>query len=84
MSRNIVVSATVSNQVADLILEESQHTNSVELSQAAIATLLAASRQTVNESLSRLRELGGVETGYPRIELGDRAIVAEVAVERLA
>lgn len=75
---------TVLAQVADLLLEESRHTDAVELSQAAIATLLAASRQTVNESIARLKELGAVETGYRHIGIIDRARVAEVAAERLS
>lgn len=75
---------TVLAQVADLILEETIDTDTVELSQAAIATLLAASRQTVNESIARLKQLGAVETGYRRIDVIDRTVVAEVAAEHLA
>ncbi len=75
---------TVLAQVADLLLEESQDTGTVGLSQAAIATLLGASRQTVNESLARMKELGAVETGYRRIEVVDRAAVGAVAAERLS
>lgn len=75
---------TVLAQVADLILEESRHTETVELSQAAIATLLAVSRQTVNESIARLKELGAVETGYRTINVVDRATVSKIAAERLS
>lgn len=74
---------TVLAQVADLLHEESRAGGEVRLSQAAIAALLGASRQTVNESLARLRELGAVETGYRRIAIVDRAVLAEVAAERL-
>jgi len=74
---------TVLAQVADLILEESRHTDTVQLSQAAIATLLAVSRQTVNESVARLKELGAVETGYRSIQVVDRLAVSEVAAERI-
>ncbi len=73
---------TVLAQVADLILEESKGNSLVFLSQSAIATLLGASRQTVNESLARLKELGAVETGYRRIEVLDREVVAAVAGEQ--
>ncbi len=73
---------TVLAQVADLLAEEGRARSSVELSQASIATLLGASRQTVNESLARLKQLGAVETGYRRIEILDRAILSEVAAER--
>ncbi len=74
---------TVLAQVADLILEETTDADTVELSQAAIATLLAASRQTVNESIARLKQLGAVETGYRRIDVIDRATVAEFAAEHI-
>lgn len=74
---------TVLAQVADLIFEESRDRGTVELSQASIATLLAVSRQTVNESLARLKELGAVETGYRSINVTDRRAVSEVAAERL-
>jgi CRP/FNR family transcriptional regulator, cAMP and macrophage regulator len=73
---------TVLAQVADLLAEESRINGTVALSQAAMATLLGASRQTVNESLARLKQLGAVETGYRRIEILDRAMLAEVAAER--
>lgn len=72
---------TVLAQVADLLHEESKSNPEVELSQAAIGTLLGASRQTVNESLATLREMGAVETGYRRITVLDRDVVARVAAE---
>jgi CRP/FNR family transcriptional regulator, cAMP and macrophage regulator len=74
---------TVLAQVADLLVEEGRTRSSVELSQASIATLLGASRQTVNESLARLKQLGAVDTGYRRIEILDRGLVSDVAAERL-
>jgi CRP-like cAMP-binding protein len=71
---------TVVAQVADLLIEEStENGQDVELSQAAIATLLGASRQTVNEAVGVLRELGGVETGYRRIQVVDVGILEQVA-----
>jgi CRP-like cAMP-binding protein len=71
---------TVLAQVADLLLEESTHNSgSIELSQAAIGTLLGASRQTVNESLGTLRELGAVETGYRNITVLDPDTLTRVA-----
>ncbi len=72
---------TVLAQVADLILEESRDGTPVLLSQSAIATLLGASRQTVNESIARLRDLGAVQSGYRRIEVLDRSLIASVAAE---
>lgn len=73
---------TVLAQVADLLLEESRHSDTVVLSQAAIGTLLGASRQTVNESMARLKDLGAIDTGYRRIEVLDHEVVAAVASER--
>jgi CRP-like cAMP-binding protein len=72
---------TVLGQVADLLVDESRHRDSVNLSQASIATLLGASRQTVNESLARLKELGAVDTGYRRITITDRPVLEQVAAE---
>lgn len=73
---------TVLAQVADVLLEESADSGRVELSQASIATLLATTRQSVNEALRTLRDLGAVETGYRRVEVVDRVVLAEVAAER--
>lgn len=71
---------TVLAQVADLLFEESTRNSSdIELSQAAIATLLGASRQTVNEALGSLREIGAVETGYRKIRVVDADALSEVA-----
>lgn len=71
---------TVLAQVADLLIEESTHNSgSIELSQAAIGILLGASRQTVNEALGTLRELGAIETGYRRITVVDADTLTRVA-----
>ncbi|MFP4074494.1 MAG: helix-turn-helix domain-containing protein, partial [Actinomycetota bacterium] len=51
----------------------------VELSQAAIATLLGSSRQTVNEAIGTLRDMGAVETGYRMIKVVDADKLSEVA-----
>lgn len=74
---------TVLAQVADLLVEESKNSPTVQLSQAAIATLLGASRQTVNEAIARLKELGAVGTGYRRIDILDESTIADVAAERV-
>ncbi|MFQ5967830.1 MAG: Crp/Fnr family transcriptional regulator [Acidimicrobiia bacterium] len=63
---------TVKAQVADLLTEESDSSGEVKLSQATIATLLGASRQSVNEALSELRSEGVVETGYRMVKVIDR------------
>ncbi len=74
---------TVLGQVADLLVDESRHRSEVELSQNSIATLLGASRQTVNESLGRLKELGAVDTGYRKITVVDRDLLSRVAAEQV-
>ncbi|MDH4118979.1 MAG: Crp/Fnr family transcriptional regulator [Acidimicrobiia bacterium] len=75
---------TVLAQVADLVLEEGRTSGTVQLSQASIATLLGVSRQTVNESIARLKELGAVETGYRSITVVEQPVLADVAAERLS
>lgn len=71
---------TVLSQVADLLVEESAKGNAeIELSQAAIATLLGSSRQTVNEAIGTLRDIGAIETGYRMITVVDPDRLAEVA-----
>ncbi len=71
---------TVVAQVADLLMEEStRNGREIELSQAAIATLLGACRQTVNEAVAQLRGIGAVKTGYRRITVVDSRILGEVA-----
>jgi CRP/FNR family transcriptional regulator, cAMP and macrophage regulator len=70
---------TVLAQVADLLLEETARTSEVPMSQETIATLLGSSRQTVNEAVGVLRDLGAVVTGYRRITVVDPDILAAVA-----
>ena len=55
---------TVEAQVADLLSAEIDEHGEVHLSQSAMATLLGASRQSVNEALSDLRSVDAIETGY--------------------
>jgi CRP-like cAMP-binding protein len=71
---------TVLAQVADLLVEESKKQNGhIDLSQSAIATLLGASRQTVNEAIGSLRSIGAVETGYRHIRVIDQEKLSDVA-----
>jgi CRP/FNR family transcriptional regulator len=70
---------TVKAQVADLLLEEADHSGEMRLSQATVATLLGASRQSVNEALSELRSEGAVETGYRVVRVVDRDRLTRVA-----
>lgn len=74
-----LMSRTVKEQVAELLLDEADARGEVHLSQSAIATLLGASRQTVNEALSELRREEAVETGYRHIRVKDRSKLGEVA-----
>lgn len=71
---------TVLAQVADLLFEESKKQNGeIELSQSAIATLLGASRQTVNQAIRTLRRMEAVETGYRRITVLDPEMLSQIA-----
>lgn len=71
---------TVLAQVADLLVEESAKGKpDIELSQAAIATLLGSSRQTVNEVIGALRDLGAIKTGYRMITVIDPEKLNNVA-----
>ena len=70
---------TVKEQVAELLLDEADQYGEVQLSQASLATLHGASRQSVNEALADLRAAGSVETGYRMIRVIDRPGVAMVA-----
>lgn len=70
---------TVKEQVAELLLDEADSYGEVLLSQASLATLLGASRQSVNEALSDFRDGALVETGYRMIRVLDRAGVAAVS-----
>lgn len=74
-----LMSRTVKEQVADLLLDETDGNGEVHLSQSAIATLLGASRQTVNEALAALRSDHAVETGYRHIRIKDRNKLSHVA-----
>jgi CRP/FNR family transcriptional regulator, cAMP and macrophage regulator len=70
---------SVLEQVAGLLLDEVDARGEIHLSQAAIAKLLGASRQSVNEALAELRMRGAVETGYRLIRLIDREAAAATA-----
>lgn len=70
---------TVKEQVAELLLDEADHFGEVHLSQASLATLLGASRQSVNEALSDMRTDGLVDTGYRVVTVLDPAGLAHVA-----
>lgn len=62
---------TVKAQVADLLFAEADDNMEVHLSQSAMATLLGASRQSVNEALSELRSIEAIETGYRFVRVLD-------------
>lgn len=76
-----LMSRTVKEQVAELLIDEADGRGEVHLSQSAIATLLGASRQTINEALSDLKRGGAVETGYRNIRVKDRELLGNVASE---
>ena len=68
-----LMNRTVLEQVSDLLLDEQDRFGEVRLSQATIAELLGASRQSVNEALGRLKQNGSIDTGYRRISVLDSA-----------
>ena len=70
---------SVKEQVAEMVLDDSDRYGELHLSQASLAGLLGASRQSVNEALSELRDAGAVETGYRVITLADREALATAA-----
>ena len=72
---------TVLAQVADLLGEEGKPSGEVRLSQESMATLLGVSRQTVNESIARLKELGAIETGYRLVDILDVEMLNAIANE---
>jgi CRP-like cAMP-binding protein len=72
---------TVIAQVADLLTEESRKHGDIELSQAAIATLLGVSRQSVNEALGAIRRTGAIATAYRKIEVVDADALVRIAAE---
>ena len=76
-----LMSRTVKEQVAELLADEADAKGDVHLSQSTIATLLGASRQTVNEALSTLRADGAVETGYRHIRVKDQSLLENVTTE---
>ena len=70
---------TVREQVAELLLDEADSYGEVHLSQSSLATLLGASRQSVNEALSDLRKRGFAETGYRMVRVKDQTGLATIA-----
>ena len=69
---------TIIEQVAGILLDEQDAFGEVSMSQAAIAELLGASRQSVNEGLAQLKADGAITTAYRRI-----SIIDEDALRRL-
>ncbi len=70
---------TVLAQVADLLVDEADERGEITLSQATMATLLGASRQSVNEALSEMKSRGWLETGYRHVRVLDAAALKSVA-----
>ena len=68
-------------QVAGLLVNEAGPRGEVALSQATMATLLGASRQSVNEAVNELKRRGMVETGYRLVRVLDEAALTRVAAE---
>lgn len=69
---------TVKEQIAELLIDEADRYGEVHLSQASLATLLGASRQSVNEALGELRAAGAAETGYRLVKVIDGDVLATI------
>ncbi len=69
---------TVKEQVAELLLEEADSFGEVHLSQSSLATLLGASRQSVNEALAELRRNEIADTGYRVVRVLDRNRLCQI------
>lgn len=76
-----LMNRTVVEQVAGILIDEQDAYGEVSLSQASLAELLGASRQSVNEALAQLRDAGGIETGYRRVTVVNQEVLALVASE---
>jgi CRP-like cAMP-binding protein len=74
-----LMNRTVVEQVAGVLLDEQDAYGEIALSQAALAELLGASRQAVNEALAHLRELGAIETGYRRVRVIDHGTLEAIS-----
>ena len=72
---------TVLAQVAGLLVNECDERGEVALSQATMATLLGASRQSVNEALNELTRRGHVDTGYRLVRVLDPEQLSRVAAQ---
>ncbi|MCP4304501.1 MAG: Crp/Fnr family transcriptional regulator [bacterium] len=70
---------TVREQVAEVLLDETDDYGEVHLSQSSLADLLGASRQSVNEALASFKSSGAIETGYRVVQVKDHAILEKVA-----
>lgn len=70
---------TVREQVAEMLLDEADGFGEVHLSQSSLATLLGASRQSINEALSEFRKAGLVETAYRMVRVLDQDELATIA-----
>ena len=70
---------TVKEQVAGMVLDDADERGEVHLSQSTLAALLGVSRQTVNEALAELKEMGAAETGYCLIRVLDTDALSQAA-----
>lgn len=62
---------SVGEQVAGVLIDEQDAHGDVHMSQAAIGEMLGVSRQSVNESMVRLRAAGLITTGYRTVTVVD-------------
>lgn len=81
MQRRVIrlMHRTVREQVAEMLLDEADSYGEVHLSQTSLATLLGASRQSINEALAEFRRAEVVDTGYRLVRIIDEPGLAEFA-----
>ena len=75
----MLMNRTVLEQVADLLLSEVDGRGEVRLSQRAIAEIVGASRQSVNEAVGFLKRAGVLETAYGSIVVNDPAAIRHIS-----
>jgi CRP-like cAMP-binding protein len=78
----LMLHGSVKEQLAELLLAEAGGDGEVRASQATIAAILGASRQSINEALADLRRSGLVATGYRAVHVLDPARLHALAYPR--
>jgi CRP-like cAMP-binding protein len=70
---------SVKERVAEMVIDDSDRSGNLHVSQASLEELLGTSRQSVNQALSELRATEAVETGYGVTSVADREALLAAA-----